>query len=279
MGIPYAEVIGDPVAQSKSPLIHRLWLEQLGMEGDYRATRVTADELPAFLAARRGDQDWRGCNVTMPHKQAVIPLLDEVRDLGIGAINCILPETSGLRGINTDAQGIDEVVDTWGFSGWSPEARICLIGAGGAVRAAIASLNIYTHDTFDLIVRDSAKGRALLEACGVSGEVYSFDEAGVALAGRLAVVNASPLGMVGFPPMPEAVLAGLATVGRDGLGFALDMVTSPARTAFVMQAEAAGLRVSDGLAMLIGQARAAFRGFFGIAPPNIDPELRERLTS
>ncbi len=76
MGVPYAEVIGDPIAHSKSPLIHKFWLEKLGIEGDYRATRVTADELPAYFAARRSDPDWRGCNVTMPLKEAAYQLLD-----------------------------------------------------------------------------------------------------------------------------------------------------------------------------------------------------------
>ena len=72
MGVPYAEVIGDPIAHSKSPLIHKFWLEKLGIEGDYRAARVRADELADYLEARRADPDWRGCNVTMPHKQAVL---------------------------------------------------------------------------------------------------------------------------------------------------------------------------------------------------------------
>src|SRR5687768_14145419 len=72
----YAEVIGDPVAQSRSPALHKAWLAACGLEGDYRATHVLPEDLPAYIAARRADPDWRGCNVTVPHKQAVIPLLD-----------------------------------------------------------------------------------------------------------------------------------------------------------------------------------------------------------
>ena len=70
MSRPYAEVIGDPIAQSKSPVIHGFWLDQLGLDAAYRKTLVTADDLPAFFAARRDDLDWRGCNITMPHKLA-----------------------------------------------------------------------------------------------------------------------------------------------------------------------------------------------------------------
>jgi shikimate dehydrogenase len=69
MGVPYAEVIGDPIAHSKSPLIHNFWLQKLGIEAEYRRTHVAAEGLSAFLAARRLDRDWRGCNVTIPHKE------------------------------------------------------------------------------------------------------------------------------------------------------------------------------------------------------------------
>lgn len=282
MGIPYAEVIGDPVAQSKSPLIHKFWLETLGVEGDYRATRVTADELPAFLSARRADPDWRGCNVTMPHKEAVIPLLDQVSTSVVGAVNCIVPRDNGLHGSNTDGAGVDEAIVGWDVG--YENSRICLIGAGGAARAAIAELGVQCYFIFDLVARDQAKGRAFLDSCNVDGAVYPFEDAGAAMAGRDAVINASPLGMVGFPPMPDAVLDALLSVRAPHpvgthKAFALDMVTSPVRTPFVVRAEEAGLTVSDGLTMLIGQARSAFRAFFGVSPPDMDEALRKRLTS
>lgn len=282
MGIPYAEVIGDPVAHSKSPAIHKTWIEALGLLADYRATRVTAADLPAFLATRRADPYWRGCSVTMPHKQAIIPLLDEVEETVVGAVNCIVPREGRLHGFNTDCAGVDEAIVTWPFG--RDESRICLIGAGGAARAAIAELDVFCYLNFDLIVRDEAKGRALLDSCDVQGDVYSFANAAAALSGRDAVINASPLGMDGFPPMPTSVLDGLASVGRKRRfrrhrGFALDMVTAPVRTPFVDRAEAARLGVSDGLTMLIGQARVAFREFFGMPPPDKDSALRKRLTS
>jgi shikimate dehydrogenase len=283
MGVPYAEVIGDPIEHSKSPAIHKFWLGKLGLEGDYRATRVTADELPAYLAARREDPDWRGCNVTMPLKAAVIPLLDEIRDDEIGAVNCISRYEGGLRGSNTDAAGVDDAIMSWDFA--SGSERVCIIGAGGGARAAMWSLNVYCYCYFDLIVRDQAKGRALLDSCEMGGDVYSFENASSAMKGRHGIINASPLGMAGFPPMPETVLGELADVGyrrvlgRGRYGFALDMVTAPVRTAFVERAQAERLITSDGLSMLIGQARSAFRSFFGVFPHGDDRELRERLTS
>jgi shikimate dehydrogenase len=75
---PYAEVIGDPITQSKSPVIHNFWLKQLKIDAVYNACHVTEGDLAGYLADRRNDGAWRGCNVTMPHKQTVIPLLDRL---------------------------------------------------------------------------------------------------------------------------------------------------------------------------------------------------------
>ena len=77
----YVEVIGDPIVQSKSPAIPGLWIEKLGLDAEYRATRVEAAGLQDYLAVRREDAAWRGCNVTMPHKQAIMPLLDRLEPL------------------------------------------------------------------------------------------------------------------------------------------------------------------------------------------------------
>jgi shikimate dehydrogenase len=224
----------------------------------------------------------------MPLKEAVIPLLDEVRNTRVSAVNCIVPErrlglrTTMLQGSNTDGAGIDDAIAGWDIG--YEDSRVCLIGGGGAARSAIAELDVRCYFTFDLIARDVAKGRAFLDSCNVEGDVYSFENASAAMAGRHAVINASPLGMAGFPPMPKSVLDGLASVGRQPLpgqeweGFAFDMVMTPVRTDFVEHAEAAGLTVSDGLTMLIGQARAAFWSFFGRWPPQGNTELRQRLT-
>ena len=99
---PYAEVIGDPIAHSKSPLIHNFWLNALGIDAEYRATRVAAADLGAFFERRRADPAWRGCNITIPHKQAA---LDHVADPGdvrgsIGAINTVFRGEQGFVGTN-----------------------------------------------------------------------------------------------------------------------------------------------------------------------------------
>jgi shikimate dehydrogenase len=274
MGIPYAEVIGDPIAHSKSPQIHRFWLKRLGLVGDYRAVRVTADELADYLRQRRGDPEWRGCNVTMPLKQAVVPLLDEVED-GLVSLNCVIPRRDSLVGFDTDAAGITETIGDWVFDP-SGDA-LCLIGAGGAARAVIASLPVECAFDLRVLARDPRKGARLLKSRGEDGASFWLDEAERAIVGCAAVINASPLGMTGFPPMPEAVLDSLCGLRREG--YVLDMVTSPVETALLRRARDAGLTTADGLAVLIGQARRAFERFFGLLPSRAcDAELRTLLT-
>jgi shikimate dehydrogenase len=245
--MPYAEVIGDPIAHSKSPAIHRFWLEKLGLETDYRATRVT--DLAAYFAVRRGDPDWHGCNVTAPHKQAVIPFLDEASP--IGAVNCIVRDGDRLVGLNTDVDGIVE-----GLAG-ADLSKVVLIGAGGAAKAARAAL-------------------------ADAGEIVSITRQNIEnielIAGATLIVNATPLGMAHAAPMPPALLAALPSATSNAI--VLDMVYQPLDTPLLQAARAAGLRTVDGLAMLIGQARRAFRLFFGAEPPREhDAELKALLSA
>lgn len=273
MGVPYAEVIGDPIAHSKSPAIHIFWLDKLGLDYDFRRTRVTAGELSDFFRRRRLDPDWRGCSVTLPHKETVAPLLDEGRLWGVEAVNCVVPEEGRLIGHNTDMTGVGKAV-TQGVATWSP---VCLIGAGGAAQAAIAALDILAVYRFNLIARDPFKARHLVEPYEEYGRVFGFDSAPDAMRDCIGLINASPLGMDGFDPMPEPLLDSLHLLGPDA--FVFDMVYAPVRTELLSRAAALGLKTVDGLNMLIGQAEHAFELFFGEPPPaGYDAELRELLT-
>lgn len=279
---PYAEIIGDPVAQSKSPAIHRFWIEKLGLVADYRRQLVDAEDLGAYFAQRRGEPDWRGCNVTMPHKRAVIAQLDRLDPLAqvIGAVNTVVREGSALVGYNTDAGGFVEPLRR--------ELAVChffrmarVLGTGGAARAIVAAL---VGEGFVIVLagRDSAKARALLDELDRGGEHHAVDFAhfGAATDFRFddregcldLVVNASPLGMRGQPTL--AFDWSHAPPGA----IAYDIVTDPVETAFLRGARAAGFRTIDGLAMLIGQAAHAFEMFFGApAPRQHDADLRDLL--
>jgi len=282
---PYAEVIGDPIAQSRSPKIHNFWLGKLGIEAEYRACHVRPEELANFLTRRRGDAEWLGCNVTMPHKQAVMPLLSSVESPAdaIGAVNTIYPAFDRLlAGTNTDAAGfLEPLADDLAKAHYFRMARI--IGTGGAARAIIAAL---ASHNFTLVVagRDPGKARALLDELAPQGEHHAIDLAHFAdptdfpFDGREGcldlIVNASSLGMTGQPPL--AFDWSHAPPGA----IAYDIVTAPLETPFLQTARASGHRSIDGLSMLIGQAAVAFERFFGQAPPRQhDAELRAILTS
>lgn len=284
----YAHVIGDPIAQSKSPAIHTFWLKKLGIDAGYSAKLVIPTGLAEYLSGAQQDINWRGCNVTMPHKQAIIPLLDSLDPAAnrIGAVNTVVRQLDGtLRGYNTDSAGFleplaEELAKTHLFR----MARV--LGAGGAARAIVASL-VEQGMVIVLAARDPVKACALLDELAPPGSpghedhhVISLDHfadpTDFAFDDREGccdlVINASPLGMRGRPPLPFHFSH--APPGS----IAYDIVTDPVETPFLADARAAGFRTVDGLSMLIGQAAAAFGLFFGIQPPREhDAELRELL--
>ena len=282
--ISYAEVIGDPIVQSKSPAIHGFWIEALGLDAEYRACHVSAGGLREYLDQRRGDAAWRGCNVTMPHKQAIMPLLDRIDPAAkrIGAVNTVTRANDGaLVGRNTDMAGfLEPLRPLLARQHYFRMARI--LGTGGAARAIIAGL---LGEGFTLVLagRDVTKAQDLLRDLAIDGDHhtvhldhfaaptdFAFDDREGCLD---IVVNASPLGMRGQPPL--AFEWSHAPPGS----IAYDIVTDPVDTPFLQAARAAGHPAIDGLAMLVGQAAAAFTRFFGAEPPrDRDQELRARLS-
>lgn len=283
MTIPYAEVIGDPIAQSKSPIIHGFWLKQLGIEARYGAHQVTPKTLADYVLNRRDDPAWKGCNVTMPLKQEIMPLLDTIEPDAqkIGAVNTVYRGDYGqLVGANTDAVGFQEpLLPLLEAEHYFRMARI--IGTGGAARAIVSAL---AQHGFAMVIaaRNQTKARALLDELASNGEHYTAPLGHFAQTSDFAfddregcldlVVNASPLGMRG-----HAALEFDWTHAPPG-SIAYDIVTDPVRTQFLADAEKAGFKTIDGLAMLVGQAANAFEHFFGRSPPrDADDELRKVL--
>lgn len=283
---PYAEVIGDPIAQSKSPAIHNFWLGKLGIDAEYKACQVTAEGLARYLDERRQDTNWRGCNVTMPHKQAIVPLLGRL-EIGaelIGAVNTVTPRRNGmLIGSNTDGAGfLEPLRQDLKTNHLFRMARV--LGTGGAARAIVAAL---AEEGFVVVLagRDPGKARALLEEVDPEGGHHAIDVAHFADPTDFEfddrdgcfdlIVNASPLGMAGQPSLRFDF-----THAPPG-SVVYDIVTHPLETDFLKAARAAGFRTIDGLSMLIGQAAIAFEKFFGTAPPRDDgdAELRRLLTA
>ena len=280
---PYAEVIGDPIAHSKSPAIHNFWLEKLGAAPTYRAQHVLSDKLGDYIKSRRSDPEWRGCNITMPHKQAAIDLADRLDPVApqIGAINTLVREGDQLIGYNTDAVGfLEPLRGELSQEHYFRMARV--LGTGGAARAIVAGL---AGQGFTIVLagRNSDKARSILEEVAPKGQHHAVhldhfaEPTDFALDDRDGcldlVVNASALGMRG-----QSELAFDWSHAPPG-AIAYDIVTDPLDTALLRNARAAGHQTLDGLNMLIGQAAAAFEKFFGqAAPREHDAQLRELLT-
>lgn len=266
-----AEVIGDPIAQSKSPVIHRFWLDALGIEAAYGRVHVAPEDLPGYVARSRVDPDWRGCNVTIPHKIAVLDLIDDpggVRD-SIGAMNTILRQPDGtLIGTNTDAGGFAAPIAGLELAG----AHATVVGAGGAARAVLFALAKLGVERVTVMNRSPLKAAGLLARFGLKGDVVPLGSPLPATTALL--VNTSALGMTGQSPLD----IDLTPLGEDAVVY--DIVYAPLETPLLAQARARGLDTVDGLEMLVGQAALAFELFFGQPPPrDRDDELRALLVS
>jgi shikimate dehydrogenase len=266
----YAEVIGNPIAHSKSPRIHGFWLDSLGLELAYRATRVSRADMPAFVEDRRADPDWRGCNVTMPLKLDALMLADEASDRAVaaGAANLLLPKDGTVLAGNTDVGAILELLGP--RLQQRPDTTITLLGNGGAARAVLVAVRMLGHAQVRIQARDLAEAYKLAVEFALEEEPRRFD----APIGSDGLINATPLGMAGYPPV-EIDLSLM-----PGRAWVLDMVTEPADTALIKAARDRGLDTIDGIALLIEQAAASFMLLFGHeAPREQDLQLMARLRS
>jgi shikimate dehydrogenase len=256
----YAEVIGDPVAHSKSPAIHKHWLAMAGLDLDYRATRVTRAELPEYLAGRRGDPDWRGCNVTMPLKLDAVMQADEVSDRAVaaGAANLLVPKKGRLLAGNTDVGGVLQLLGP--RLGKGAAGGVTLLGNGGAARAVLVALRMLGVDNVRIQARNLSAATKLAVEFGLAEPPRAFDEP----VDSDGLINATPMGMVGGP----AIAIDISRMPAKGWVF--DMVTDPVATSLLRAAGERGLATIDGIAMLVEQAAASFMLFFGQEAPRRD---------
>lgn len=258
-------VIGSPIEHSLSPAMQNAAIQAAGMDYAYIALHVLPEMLADGVRGLRA-LGFRGFNVTIPHKSAILPLLDEVAEAAraIGAVNTVVNEAGKLKGFNTDAEGFVGALAARGFS--PAGKRVVLFGAGGAARAALYGLLHSGAACVTLGARDALKARHLAEAFAQYGEVSAFDwhdEAFVAAVREAAlVVNTTPLGMASqteaMPPVPWQAV-------REGMFF-YDVIYTPAKTRFLQRAEELGCPTLNGEAMLVGQGAAALRLWTGVEP-------------
>ena len=263
-----AGLLGWPVAHSRSPLIHNYWIARHGIPGRYVLFGVPPGDL---AAAVRGISvlRMRGCNVTTPHKQSVMPLVDHIDPLAkqIGAVNTIVVDDDGaLRGFNNDGNGfVQSVRDA--RPDWQPDnGPITIVGAGGAARAVIASLAAHGAREIRVVNRTFEHGYALQTWFGAPVTAVRWDDREAVLDDIALLINATTQGMSGQP----ALDLGLARLAEKAI--VADLIYVPRETPLLCAARVRGNPTVGGLGMLLNQARPAFRAWFGVMP-DITPEL------
>ncbi|MBP1999115.1 shikimate dehydrogenase [Paenibacillus shirakamiensis] len=256
-------VMGDPIAQSKSPLMHESALKASSIQGRYVPLHVLARDLPRAIEGIRA-MNFRGVNVTVPHKVEVMPLLDHIDEAAcrIGAVNTIVNDHGVLTGYNTDGIGYvrslkEEVTSNLEGS------TILVIGAGGAARGIIYALLQERPAQIIIANRTLDKAEKLVEEWSDIGHLtaISMDDASKAASEADIVVNTTSVGMV--PDIHELPL--VVESYRSGAVFS-DLIYNPLQTEFLRQASLQGCRVHSGLGMFIYQGAYAFEYWTGVTP-------------
>jgi shikimate dehydrogenase len=267
-------VIGWPVEHSRSPLIHRYWLQQYGIDGAYEKESVRPEALARFLGSL-GAQGFAGANVTLPHKEAALRLATVADEAAraIGAANTLwLDQTGRLCASNTDAYGFMTTLNQ-AAPGWNEGRRpVMVLGAGGAARAILHGLLAEGTTRIFLANRTLDRAEGLAQAFGHAVEVVDWEDRNRALSSCGLLVNATSLGMTGKEPLE----IDLAALPKDAV--VADIVYSPLETPLLAQARARGNRVVDGLGMLLHQAVPGFERWFGVRP-EVTPELRAQVAA
>ena len=264
-----AGIFGYPLAHSLSPAFQQAAFNHYGLDARYLAWETPPDALAAEVAKLRGG-DFIGANVTIPHKQAVMALLDEVDPLAaaIGAVNTIVKRGGRLVGYNTDAHGFMRALKE--DAAFEPSGRrALLLGAGGAARAAAFAL--CQEGAASLVIANRTLERAAaiaadLSADGASVSVIATDDAALNDAALNAdlIVNSTSVGMRHGDAEGQTPLAG-GLIPHDAV--ALDMVYNPQHTPLLAAARSAGARAVGGMPMLIYQGAAAFEMWTGRVAP------------
>ena len=265
-GRPFAAIVGWPVEHSRSPALHGYWLRKYGIEGHYGRLPVEPkpEALRALVDFLRKTPNARGCNLTLPHKVDIMPLLDRIHPDAerIGAVNTVVKQPDGsLEGRNSDGFGFLAALKQ-GAPAWQAAAGpVVVLGAGGAARAVVSSLVDAGVPELRLINRTQQAainlGVAFTPRDGRQIMIERWDDRSDMLEGATLLVNTTSLGMKGQPPL-ELDLARLPAGAVVD-----DIVYVPLETPLLAMARARGNTCIDGLGMLLHQGRMGFEAWFG----------------
>lgn len=255
-----AGVIGWPVSHSRSPRLHGHWLAEYRIKGAYLPLAVRPEDLERAVEGLLA-LGFRGANVTLPHKERVLALCDDVttRAERIGAVNTLVVKEGRLEGDNSDGFGFLENLREKDDA-WHQEGPAIVLGAGGAARAILVALQDAGITEIRLLNRTRSRAEALAEELGSQIQVLDWGSWEEALSGGTLLVNTTSLGMSGQP---------LLEIDLDSLpasALVNDIVYVPLETPLLAAARARGNAVVDGLGMLLHQARPGFQAWFDVAP-------------
>ncbi|MGH7330499.1 MAG: shikimate dehydrogenase family protein, partial [Polyangiaceae bacterium] len=258
-----AAVIGHPIAHSLSPALFAEFARAADLDLDYRAVDVRPDALGETLGRWRADARFVGCNVTMPHKKRIITFLDSCSDAArsCDAVNVVRRDGSRLVGENTDLVGITVSLRTVGFE---PSGRDAVVlGAGGAAQAVVCVLAEAKARAIAIVARNAERARSLVSRAArqYPGTRFSAVALGAEVPAAAIYVNATPLGQSGQP------YRSLLPPNTPADAVAFDLVYRPAKTPFLQESTARGLRTIGGFTMLLEQALATFEAWFSFRPP------------
>jgi len=254
-------VMGDPIEHSKSPAMHNAWFREMSIDATYIPVHVSSESLESAVAGLKtlGASGW---NVTIPHKTAIIPYLDELDELAekMGAVNTVVRTKEGtLKGYNTDGVGfVRSLEEAVGKS--HKDKPVLLIGAGGAARGIAFAMQQQGYKNLTIANRTVANAQAIVDEMG-TGQAISLTEAEATLAD--------------FGILVQMTSAGLAT-GNFSMPFSLDRLTkgaivadivyNPLMTPFLQAAEEKGATIVTGLGMFVHQGAIAFEYWLGEYP-------------
>lgn len=269
-------VIGWPLGYSKSPLIHNTWIKEHGLSGDYSSVPVSSEDLPLFIdEIKAGQLPYRGFNITIPHKESIIPLLDTVDDIAtkIGAVNTVkIDETGHFIGTNTDAYGFLTHLRASTKHLYLQDETVTVLGAGGAARAAVYAFYQAGCSRINIVNRSLERTNTLISDLSLDKICvpYEWDHVGNALEDAVCLANTTSLGMTGHADLPLdfSLLSPAMTV--------YDIVYAPLETALLKAAKDKGCATVDGVGMLLHQAAKAFEIWTGILP-DVTEDLRKSV--
>lgn len=269
-------VFGHPVAENPTQAMVEAAFAAMGLEWRYLTVEVLPQDLPDAVRGARA-MGWRGFNCTIPHKVAVIPLLDELTKTAeaIGAVNCVAIRDGRLIGDNTDGKGFLQSLESIRPA---RGARVVLLGAGGAARAIGIELALAGASSITVVNRGPERGEALAahlrEQTGVAAEFLRWESKFPVPPETDVLVNATSIGL--FPDVDAIVPVALETLLPELL--VCDVIPNPPRTRLLRDAEARGCSTLDGLGMLVNQGVIGIRLWTGQEPdPNVMRQALEEV--